>query len=257
MGHVGIIVLLAMLEKALANDNWMNRPIGFDKTTTSPWFQYPLKFSQGHRSTGTQNDEEQNFVNKLVDNLLDSHLDRNLDRLLDNLLDSYLDRNLDRLVDKLLDRNLEVKLLRKSLDNTTLRILDHHPLDLRADVPHRLMASGPAKIPSLGFPVPQVLRPSRLPFRPNSLVNAMNAEHVEKDQKKLKACIVEDIEKNLQSCFEPEKLEVIRNANKFTVNIVSNEFAGQSLLSRHRMVYKCLEREMPSIHALSIRADTP
>jgi len=44
----------------------------------------------------------------------------------------------------------------------------------------------------------------------------------------------------------------------FNVRIVSEAFAGQSLISRHRMVYAALDELMQTdIHALSIRAQTP
>ena len=44
----------------------------------------------------------------------------------------------------------------------------------------------------------------------------------------------------------------------FTVEVVSDAFAGKGPLARHRMVYAALEELMQAdIHALSIRARTP
>ena len=44
----------------------------------------------------------------------------------------------------------------------------------------------------------------------------------------------------------------------FDVRIVSDKFAGQSRINRHRMVYDALGSFMQSdIHALSITAETP
>lgn len=47
-------------------------------------------------------------------------------------------------------------------------------------------------------------------------------------------------------------------AGHFSVTIVSNKFAGQSAIQRHRMVYLAVNDLMPSeIHALSINALAP
>ena len=75
----------------------------------------------------------------------------------------------------------------------------------------------------------------------------------------------------LAAAFEPVALEVIDDSHKhvghagardgrghFTVGIVSEAFAGQSPLARHRAVYAALGVMMDDdIHALSIRVETP
>ncbi len=44
----------------------------------------------------------------------------------------------------------------------------------------------------------------------------------------------------------------------FVVTIVSDQFKGQSILERHRMVYEVLKQKFKSqIHALAIKAMTP
>jgi BolA family transcriptional regulator, general stress-responsive regulator len=49
-----------------------------------------------------------------------------------------------------------------------------------------------------------------------------------------------------------------RSGGHFTVRIVSEAFAGKTLVQRHRMVYQALLELMSSdIHALSIHAKTP
>jgi BolA family transcriptional regulator, general stress-responsive regulator len=75
----------------------------------------------------------------------------------------------------------------------------------------------------------------------------------------------------LTAAFEPVALEVIDDSHKhvghagardgrghFTVGIVSEAFAGQPLLVRHRAVYAALGAMMDDdIHALSIHVETP
>jgi BolA protein len=75
----------------------------------------------------------------------------------------------------------------------------------------------------------------------------------------------------LEAAFDPMSLEVIDDSHKhaghagardgrghFTVEIVSEAFAGKPPLARHRAVYSALGAMMEDdIHALSIRADTP
>jgi BolA family transcriptional regulator, general stress-responsive regulator len=75
----------------------------------------------------------------------------------------------------------------------------------------------------------------------------------------------------LAAAFAPDSLEVIDDSHKhvghagardgrghFTVDIVSEAFAGKPPLVRHRAVYAALGRMMEDdIHALSIRANTP
>ena len=75
----------------------------------------------------------------------------------------------------------------------------------------------------------------------------------------------------LAAAFDPMTLEVIDDSHKhaghagardgrghFTVEIVSEAFAGKPPLARHRAVYSALGAMMQDdIHALSVRADTP
>jgi BolA protein len=75
----------------------------------------------------------------------------------------------------------------------------------------------------------------------------------------------------LEAAFAPVALEVVDDSSRhighagardglghFTVDIVSEAFAGQSPLARHRAVYAALGGMMTTdIHALAIRAQTP
>lgn len=75
----------------------------------------------------------------------------------------------------------------------------------------------------------------------------------------------------LQAAFAPVALEVVDDSHRhvghagaqgglahFTVDIVSDAFAGMAPLARHRAIYAALGEMMASdIHALSIRADSP
>ena len=75
----------------------------------------------------------------------------------------------------------------------------------------------------------------------------------------------------LEAAFTPVALEVVDDSHRhighagardgrghFTVDIVSDAFAGQPPLARHRAVYAALGGMMATdIHALAIRAQTP
>jgi len=76
------------------------------------------------------------------------------------------------------------------------------------------------------------------------------------------------IRQKLESYFEPKHLEVLNESfmhkvpkgseTHFKVVIVSDRFANEPLLNRHRLVNKILEEELKSgVHALSIIAKTP
>ena len=77
------------------------------------------------------------------------------------------------------------------------------------------------------------------------------------------------IEQALQDSFHPVSLIVIDDSAKhaghagakegghFSVDIVSEAFAGKKALERHRMVYVALASLKTSIHALAIKARTP
>lgn len=82
---------------------------------------------------------------------------------------------------------------------------------------------------------------------------------------------VQQIEERLRAALRPQRLEIKDESAKhaghagardggghFDVTIVSAEFAGKSLLQRHRLVYDALGEKMRrDIHALSIHALTP
>ena len=78
------------------------------------------------------------------------------------------------------------------------------------------------------------------------------------------------IREKLNAAFAPEQLEIgddshmhaghasAKGGGHFSVTIVSQAFAGKSLIERHRMVYAALGDLMQSeVHALSIKAQTP
>ena len=78
------------------------------------------------------------------------------------------------------------------------------------------------------------------------------------------------IETRLNREFTPAALNIIDDSAKhaghasaggaghFSVEIVSDAFAGKNLIQRHRLVYDALGDIMHSeIHALSIKASTP
>jgi len=78
------------------------------------------------------------------------------------------------------------------------------------------------------------------------------------------------IEERLRAALQPEDLHIAddsaahaghagaRGGGHFSVLIVAQAFAGQSLLQRHRLVYEALGGLMNrDIHALSIKALTP
>lgn len=82
---------------------------------------------------------------------------------------------------------------------------------------------------------------------------------------------IETIRQRLEQALHPVALDVDDDSAKhvghagaagggghYTVRIVSERFAGQPLLARHRLVYQAVNDLIPSvIHALSIRALTP
>lgn len=82
---------------------------------------------------------------------------------------------------------------------------------------------------------------------------------------------VVEIEQRLRAALSPLRLDVEDESAKhaghagardggghFDVTIVSAQFAGKSLLQRHRLVYDALGEAMrKDIHALSIHALTP
>ncbi len=82
---------------------------------------------------------------------------------------------------------------------------------------------------------------------------------------------VEAIREKIQAAFTPDQLDIIDESHlhaghagardgkgHFNVSIISDQFAGKSLINRHKMVYEALADLMETdIHALSIKAKTP
>jgi BolA protein len=82
---------------------------------------------------------------------------------------------------------------------------------------------------------------------------------------------IEKIRRALQAALQPQQIDIEDDSHlhaghagaasgrgHFTVQIVAEAFAGQTLIARHRQVYAALGDLMQTdIHALSIRALTP
>ncbi len=79
--------------------------------------------------------------------------------------------------------------------------------------------------------------------------------------------IQQRITEKLQQAFSPEHLEVINESHMhnvpegseshFKVFIVSDDFAGKTLIARHRMVNEVLKDELDGgIHALALHTKT-
>jgi len=82
---------------------------------------------------------------------------------------------------------------------------------------------------------------------------------------------VETIRERLTAALAPSVLDIVDDSAKhaghagaqsggghFVVSLVSDAFAGKSLIQRHRMVYDALGEMMQNdIHALSIQAKSP
>ena len=75
------------------------------------------------------------------------------------------------------------------------------------------------------------------------------------------------LQSKLSTAFLPSHLEIINESHRhakresnshFHITLVSNAFAGQSLLARHRAVNKVLAEELAGeIHALTLNTLTP
>ncbi len=82
---------------------------------------------------------------------------------------------------------------------------------------------------------------------------------------------IAEIKTRLERALSPSHVEIIdeshlhaghagaaSGAGHFNVTVISEKFAGQSAIQRHRMVYLAVNDLMPSeIHALSINAQAP
>jgi stress-induced morphogen len=54
-----------------------------------------------------------------------------------------------------------------------------------------------------------------------------------------------------------EAADTTGGGDHFAVSVVSERFAGKSLVERHQMVYGALGALMPRIHALQLKTVTP
>ncbi|MCH7882524.1 MAG: BolA/IbaG family iron-sulfur metabolism protein [Proteobacteria bacterium] len=63
----------------------------------------------------------------------------------------------------------------------------------------------------------------------------------------------------IQQGMPSASVEVSGDEGKFVAQVVSDEFAGQTPIKRHKMVYACVKDEIASgeLHALTIIAKTP
>ena len=62
----------------------------------------------------------------------------------------------------------------------------------------------------------------------------------------------------ISNVIEYDKLDVEGSESKYTVNIISDEFIGKSIIERHKMIYAVLDQYIKTgeIHALTIKAMT-
>lgn len=82
---------------------------------------------------------------------------------------------------------------------------------------------------------------------------------------------VDTIKRLLEEALSPRRLEISDDSHlhvghagarsgrgHFSVTVVTDAFAGKTLLERHRMVYDALREALETdIHALSVKAYTP
>lgn len=67
------------------------------------------------------------------------------------------------------------------------------------------------------------------------------------------------IKQLIEQGMTAESVEVSGGEGKYVAEVVSEEFAGLSLIKRHKRVYACVNDEIASgaLHALTIVAKTP
>ena len=69
---------------------------------------------------------------------------------------------------------------------------------------------------------------------------------------------IEDIKKLIEQGMEGAQVEVDGDGTHFAATVVSDLFAGKSMVQQHQLVYKTLGDKMGGeIHALSIQTFTP
>ncbi len=66
------------------------------------------------------------------------------------------------------------------------------------------------------------------------------------------------IANSISNVIKYDKLDVEGSESKYTVNIISDEFIGKSIIERHKMIYAVLDQYIKTgeIHALTIKAMT-
>ena len=69
----------------------------------------------------------------------------------------------------------------------------------------------------------------------------------------------EQVQTTIQEKLANAKVKVVGDGQHFEAIIISPDFAGQSRVKQHQMVYSVLQEEMASetIHALSLKTYTP
>jgi len=69
----------------------------------------------------------------------------------------------------------------------------------------------------------------------------------------------EKIQQLIEQGMNTQSVAVSGGEGKYVAEVVSEEFAGQMLIKRHKMVYACVNDEITSgaLHALTIVAKTP
>ncbi len=70
----------------------------------------------------------------------------------------------------------------------------------------------------------------------------------------------QEIRQRLQHVFPDGSVaaaDTTGTGDHFAVTVVSERFAGKSLVERHQMVYGALAALMPRIHALQLKTVTP
>jgi stress-induced morphogen len=70
----------------------------------------------------------------------------------------------------------------------------------------------------------------------------------------------QEIRRRLEDVFPEGRVsaaDTTGGGDHFAVTVVSERFAGKSLVERHQMVYGALGALMPRIHALQLKTVTP
>lgn len=82
------------------------------------------------------------------------------------------------------------------------------------------------------------------------------------------ATLERDVRRQLEEAFQPEALEIADESHRHVghgatgahlrVTLVSERFAGRSMVERHRLVYEALQGLLPGpIHALRLQTLSP